>query len=1101
MKLLSAFNSTFNGYIEPTVPIWNLVKDIPSLNSFYVLTNDYLHTSYVGTSTNNSNQLLVNNWYNLIGDTNYLYSVSGNQPQLIINDSQFNNKASIDFNNDGTDVLYLNNPINIGTIIIVYLVRVSGAYIIYSPDTEVVGVYEYEHYDHFPPNDSQLWGNEALDGSAVYNAISRINGKVVSPTEYVPLNNPRILTVYNFSNSTGILPISGFGGQNGILGGITNGIDTNTNTNSVKGKIAAILTFSESIDLSLIESIEAGLATYYINYQGTVLSSTPSFRLLVGSVFNFDFSTILVDEWYSIESYTLISPLTIGLSFTGSVLSGYLNITYNGTITIQTTNSGGFNNTFIFNLVIVRADPIINSIPQSNNLTLILSANYSPIDNTSYGIYTDNYNNLTSWEDARRLNIPVLTPNTNPPILNISNTNFNNLNTVSFTGNSYIGNLTTSISGMTFVWVYEQTSYGIRNMLDTFPDIYGTGVLWTVSNSTNQTFGNTSVTALNVTVNRLAVNASNYLIPLNQITIIIATVNSGSSAISFGGLQNLRGNLAFFASWSIILDSNDINSLTNLLATTYFSSLAPIIVDSSTVYTSNTNVNIDLSKKVLDILGSTLTYTFIENTNDASITNNTLSFTDIEDEIIEFQITCTNSSNLSTLLSFYVDISVRTNSLYLSLKSLLEDNSLYNINYSFELILIPTNDSITTVSNSGITTVSEWEDYRLTGTTFNAIGNLYYTALSIVDNYDVIEYEIDGSSSLNLTGNITGQCFIVAYIKKEDSTGRAFLFGQDSTNNFSSGLNNYIFDISATSNSILESNNYVNGQLINNTVYQIDNIVLNTIIINSNSALSFDRIAQDRMFTDNSVKGYLALVLVLDKPITDATTNNNTLTIISAINKAIRDYYNNPKYLLLLHLDNNLVDSSSIGNNINGSLTFNNHYKFGGYSYQLVNNSSYNYITIVNNGYYAYLYEDFTISFWIAINSSLNSNDTLIIYSQTDLTIGIYGSNLFISNNLSYEGSYITYTLPSNFWNINYIFNFISICRQNNTLYLFYNGNLVNTASCNIEIRDYYSPVIIGQISTTLLTSYINVLIDEFMIYRRLALYTTNFSIPTSSYS
>lgn len=1084
MKLFSGFNSTFNTKNDVITSIWNVVKHIPTLNGLYISDKNYLTTSYIGTQLNN-NVLQVKTWYNAIADTNYLYS-NDSSPYLIENDSKFNNQPSINFNNNGDSQLLFKYPISIGTLIIVYFTNISNSYLVYAPRVDTIGNNVWLHYDAFPSGNNLLWGNELLTGSSIYNATSRINGRQVFSNDFVPLNNTRILVIKDIANQSQKESVYGFGGQAGQIGGVTKSTYISTFTNSVKGAIAAIITFEDNIDIEDVENIELELARIYVNYKGVTLSTTPSFKYLVNSEFIFDFSTIAIDEWYNIESFILVSPLDTGLSFTGSVLSGYLDAPYFGELIIDITNSANITSRFNFNLEVCKADPIIALLPDILNLNLILSSDVDSTDNSTYGIYTDTLNRIVKWEDARRINVPSYYPILNKePLYENSNVLFNSKNVVSFNADSYLQG--TNVSGKTFIWVYLQTEYGNRFMLDTFPDIYGDGRLWTVENNT-QNAASTDITQLTAEVNKLNIDTYSYKLVLNKLNIIVARQFNNKN-ISFTGLKNMRGKLALLLVWSSILDNNDINNTISLLAEKYFTGLNPVVVDNSTVYKTTSNVEIHLKTKIIDILNLPLTYTILSGYNTTTtvtinpiIENDILKFNTITDGLFYFEIECTNSNNLATLLIFYVSVLIRNDALYLDIKRIINSNN--NLN----LILLPTLDTLVLNNNN----VISWEDYRLVDKVFNSEGNINISYTNKFNNKASIEFASDGSSSLNTNLNITGKSFIVVYIKKLNTTGRFFLFGQEDDNKFASGINNSIFDTQITSTFILNSNNYVNNSLISNN-YKLTSDILNVIVINSSTNLSFQRIAKDRVFTDSSVKGYIGLVIVLE--------NNVTENQQSEFNAAIRNYYDPAKYILLLHLNNNLLDSSGLNKNINNSAAFSStRFKFGGYSLQLVTNSVSSYLTIPNNGDFAFLYEDFTISFWLAANNVTNANQRIIIYAQTSLYICLSRYNLYVSTTTSANNSIVNHILPSSYFSNNYSFFHVEVTRVNKVMYLFLNGVLVKNAVFNIEINDAITDILIGQSNTTFNPSNINLYIDEIMVYRRLGFHTTNFTPPVSQY-
>lgn len=1061
-KLLNTFNHTFaDGALIP-LELWELIRTEPSLNGFYITNPNYLTISKIGTKNG-----YITSWFNLIADGNYLYSTDNNI-QLIENDSQFNNFPSLDFNNVGNSQLLYKFPVNVGTIVIVYLTRVAGSYLIYAP--RATGGNNPLYYDGFPSGGASLWANESLDGGVAYNATSRINGKSVASNVFVPLNTARILSVKNIKNSTNV-PVFGYGGQYGLVGGSEN----TQSGNSVKGKIAAIITFENDIDVSFLNQVETLLASYYINYTGPVLSSTPSFKYLVGTSFNFDFSTIVVDEWYDVTDYTVLSPTSLGLSFSGSILSGVLTQGYQGTLNIQVTNSGGLIKTFNFPLHVTKADPIIGTLPQNNRLTVVLSAEKSD-DGINYGLNINNRNEITSWEDARRLNTIELVPDVNKAPVYLSTSDFNNKKAIRF--NAYSNLLGSTYSGKTFVWVYQQLSYGSRYMLNTFPDIKGLGELWTVSN-TNEIHGQTPVTKLNTKVNKVSINTLNYKLPLNTPYIITATV-ADDTAITFNGFNSLKGDLAFFASWDTVLTPTELNNVVATLSNRYYASAAPYVFSTATEFRNMANITIDLSKKVVDLQNSALSYNIIANHYGASITGDILSFTAVTDEVLTFSIDVTNELTLTSNLAFDVDVTLKTNPLYLSIKNI--------VGTSLSDFFIFEPDS-TLISES---TLTSWEDYRLSGKQFTG-SNVGIANLYCLDNKDTADFLVNGSSVLTLDTNFTGKCYVLAYVRKQGATNRAFLLGQDSDTVFASGINGRLYDSSLTGSAVLNSNTYVNG-IAQPSTYVIPNQILNTLIINTQINTTVDSIAKDRVFTDRSVKGYIPFVAVLNRNVTAQEAED--------IDTAIRDYYDSKKKVALLHFDASVNDSSDRNKTIttNGNVS-SVAKKFGASSFRLLNGTTAFYIEIPNQGDLAYLNEDFTISFWLALNQALSVNTLFTIYSQSDLIVYLKGQDIIVARSTSEGVPLISHTLNPSLFSTNAagLFTHIELSRKNFTLRLFLNGIKVGETIDQLEYRDSNSPSLIGQ-KFNLTTGSFIYYIDEFAIFRRQALNDINFTPPSSPY-
>jgi hypothetical protein len=1062
-RLLTSYSETFSAGLEYVNAIWDIASEDTSLNGFYICHPDWVKSSYVGTSPSSPYQ--VYNWYNFLADGSYLQA---SNCTFNTADAQFNNKPSIVFNSAGSSRLRYMSPVNVGTLLMVYLVNVPGSYIVYAPRS--TGGPSPVFYDAFPSGATTLWLNEPNTSGSVYNADSFINGKAVAPTTFIPLNSPRVLGVKNIKAPGKVESVSGYGGKEGFL----NGGEYQGGTNSLKGKLVAVITYENDIDIELFNRVSGALAQYYINYTGVQLISSPSFKYLNLSYFTFDFSTVVTDEFFTISNYELISPTNLNLSFTGSVLSGTLAATYEGLLTIKVTNSAGLFSTFTFNLSVCKADPIISSLPKQSNIKLALSAERSGSD--LYGLYVNEFGQVTKWEDCRRINnVPVLTSVVDKECGYLAtDAYFNNKGSVLFSNES---TLTGSVSGKTFLWVYSQVEYGYRNMFNGFPDIKGEGQLWTVS-SNNEIHGQTPVTALTTRVQTISVNTLNYKLPLNTPVLISATVPAGDP-VAVSGLTQLRGNLAFVLVWDVALTQAELRAAVATLAGRYVSSPAPYIFNTDTEYRTIPQVSIDLTTKCADLYNTALTYTLNNPFYNAAISvGGMLTFTAIKDEVITVDITVTNAGGHSSSLVFDIDIAIRPNPLYLNLKNYLKS--------SLTTVFIPELDTVTL---SGSDVLSQWADYRFNGLTSTGYG-LRLVTLNYINGKYAVDYAVDGSSYLDLSSNVSGRCFIVAYIRKEAALNRAFLFGQDSSADFSSGNNGVLYD-GTTSTKITNSTTYVNGKAVPSS-YVLKPYILNTVIINTTSTVSVDTLAKDRVFTDRSVKGYVACWFVLNK----------TLTALDAFNvdKLIRDYFDPVRIVTLIHFDGQVEDSSVENKALSFTVGLDNSIvKFGSHAGRLVFNSTPFYIDIPNDNAFVYLHMPFTVSMWLCLNKHLVSTDTVEIYNQLQLLIYLKGDSICVGKSRSAADLLTSYVLPSQLLSTTAYFH-VELTHLESAYVLYVNGVSVGTFSYSIEYTDFVNHVRIGQ-TAALATSGVNLYIDELAIHKGSALHLANFTPPSAPYS
>ena len=1063
-KPLTFFNETFAGGIDYANAIWQIAKQNKSINGFYLCLDDVVKSGYLGIFPE-TNYLT---WYNMLADGNYLY---GTGLTRIDSSPLFNNRPCIDFDINGQTQLLFNHQVKVGTLILVYALKEYGSYIIYAP--RQTNPPEPRYYDGLPSGYDTLWQYEDLNSGSVYYAQSRINNKDVAPTTFLPLYSSRVLSVRNFASGDGKETIDGFGGQSGAIGGSD---FPSYYLNSFKGQLAAVITYEDVIDIDLLSELELALGKYYVDYTGVTLTETPKFKQLIGTFFIFDFSTIAIDEWFDITDYTLIAPTNLGLSFSGSVLSGFTDSLYDGTLTISITNSNNLTNTFTFEFVVCRKDPLTDDLPAPSNLSVVLSASRNA-DGAYYGLKLNASNQIEKWEDARRIvpNTPVYEKVENKLCsYTASDSLFNNQGTVVFDNVAKLVSTTTTYA-KTFIWVYVQTSYGTRYMLDTFPDIKGTGELWTVPVD-GQTHGSTPITKLTTRIQNIQVNTLNFKNPLNTVYIITATSPDGDF-IDFTGFEAMRGRLAFFAAWDTVLTDTELREAVSLLAAKYYTSLAPYIFDNKVEFRTQSPITVDLKQKVSDLRSLALIYTLTNPFYNASIsTEGLLSFTPVKDEVINVSISVQNSANLTSILTFQIDVAIRPNPLYQGLKTVLGTS----------IVAIYLADLDTLVLGSG-SSVSQWNDYRLNGSSGTGTG-LTAVSLPQLNNYYALNYNINGSSSLAVSAT-TGRCFIIVYIRKPSSTGRAFLFGQTSLAQFLSGLDGRIWE-TTTATAILNGTTYVNNAPVGSS-YVFSPEVVNTVFINTTSNLTINSVAKDRTLTDRSVKGYVPLWLVVNRTLTASE--------VALCNDYIRDYYDPPRFITLLHFDDGIVDSSASNKTlfVNASISY-WYARFGVSSLELVSNSTVGYVEIVNDIEFAHLMEDFKVSFWLFLMSPLNNDDTLVLYNQTDILIYIRGNRLYVGSTTNIDLAFYSYEMP---WDFYYDFKHIALVRKDLNLSFYVDGIRVGQIIDGREYRDYNSVVRIGQY-TNLTTPGVYVYIDELAVYKREALHAgDSFTPPQAPYS
>jgi len=1048
MKLSAAYNHSFSAGYSYASQVYDVAKLIPNLNGLYLCDPEYLTFSKIGS--NGANQ--VQTIYNLLFDGNFLQA-SSNPPTLVTSDSQFNGQPSIDFADNGNQSLVFRSPVKVGTLILVYLTRVAGSFPIAS--SGVIAGDPPTYFDIFRSGSTTLWAEAPLAGNSVYNATSRINSRSVPPTAFIPTNNPRILSVTNIDNANEYEIVGGFGGS-AVTGGL-----------SVRGKIAAIITAESPCPSLTLAAVEAKLAEIYVNYNGVVISSQPSFRNFVDAFFSFDFATIAVDEFFDITTYTYISPSGLGLSFTGSVLSGYIPEVFDGNFTISITNSNSMVSYFSFSLETVIADPFILDFPQQFNIAASLST-LKDGDDIPYGIYTDTFGNIVQWEDCRRL--------PSKPLYIASDVGVNQITydgvKASFITNSSLNPKSlsgTSVNCKTYIWVYKQKQIGERFIANGFPDIFANGVLWTTPTS-EEIFGTTAVTQLNTKVNKIGVNAFNYQFPTEYGAIITAT-NTGA-AIPFNGFTSqLKGELLYFIGWSVALNDSELAEATHLLANKFFDSTL-LLFSTETEFRYTEDVIVNLNKKVTEIAGNTVDYEILVNHYSATITGNDLTFTCPTDDFISFTIRAYTSTE-SLTFSFNISITLLTNQLYINLKTLLN---------TFSSFFIVTPDVVTLSSGN----IMQLVEYRTNGQELIGANAVNYITPAQLDGLPAARFNIDGSSRLDFgtPSSSSGYCFIMAYIRKAGQTGAAFLFGQASNNIFNSGNDG---ELLATD---FFGDVWANGAERERD-YVLPEESLSVVIFNSTDLVTINSIAKDRVFDDRSVKGSVAMFCIIDYKISP--------TSFSAIERSIRDYYQPAKIVTLLNFDSSIIDQSYRAKTLTSNISILDTVtkKFGAASFPISKNSAPAYVQIPNDSDFSFLLDDFTVAGWLLTDRATTGSEVINIYTQQGLSLFFSADRLYLGRSLILGFALFSIALPIS----STVFNHIALTRQDGTLRLYVGGVRVYEAADDYEYRDWNTNAQIGQ-ATAITTSGLNINLDSFVVYRRISLYNgTSFALPSSAYA
>lgn len=908
------FNAAYgqSNAIGKTIPLslWQKASEHRSLNGFYIADTGVKLTAG-----------RVETWYDLSGSTNYLKQLQTSQrPYLVSNDAAFNFNKAISFATDGSNHLIFDQLTYAGTIILVYnAVIPSSAHPILSY-RQIPNTSPPVYYDMLPRSGTTMWATSPNSNNYVYNATTRINAQQVLPSYALAANQTRILSIHNFDH---LDYIQGIGGKY-----------TGSVTNSVQGKISAILTFEENLTSEAILELELELQKLYINYNGPVFVSNPPLKYLVNDSVNVELSSFIVDEWFDIVNVELLSPLNIGISISGTTLIGTLTNIFEGDLRIALTNEANITNIFSVPFRSLKPDPVVVSLPSYGELTSIFTATQD------CGLYAN------KWEDARRTNTitlqsatPVLTAPFNDEVAFTSLLNTSLLSS---------GNLT----GKTFVWVYVKTQAGSKQLLNTFPDIYGQGALWTTA-TTTQIFGATDVTQCSAYVNEVLVDALSFRLNLNTIYIIIAT---NPTALPFQGFTYINGKLPFFASWSIVLNETQRNTVTSVLAQRYIENTSPVLSQTALRFNYVSSASINIEKLAVDLHNtSSLVYTLVSaDPPDASIVGNVLTYTVTYDVTFQFIVRATNVLGQHIDITFYVDNILRTNPLYLSSRRYLKQH-----NFDINQVYINTLDTLSNAS---------WLEYTLRGKSANA-ANLSVTTFNGITS---LLWPNTNAGSLTFTEAIAAKTIFFVYILNSLTSTSVNIF-----NGLPGGGNNILFAESTPYAYVYANNKYVNGKTFSLSYNTINIIAVTWPDTQTIASLT-------------GVKGYIPFVLTT----TDALPEAH----IKALCEEIRGVFYPKRNVLDVQFNNSLLDTAT-NTTITGTAT---------YLSSALNVGQSN-LSLENNGRWAFLFYDFVISFKLKL---VNVNGKVSLFKINAFEIYLQGNVLYA------DGAYTTLAPLSTFYTI-----------------------------------------------------------------------------------
>jgi hypothetical protein len=922
----------------------------------------------------------------------------------------------------------------VGTVIIVYnTLNTQVSHPIYAPRV-VPNTNPPVYYDMFPRSGGTLWAQDGLSGDFAYNSTSRVNGKEVPPTYTVLNNEVRILSIHNLGGAGLTERISGIGGQSRPSG---------SRINSVQGSIAAILTFEDNLSSADILELELALQDLYINYTGPALATIPELKYIDGTPVYYDFSAIAIDEWFDIVQYEVIAPLDLGVDFglaNQGILGGTLSRLHEGSITIRITNEVGIFNDFDIPFRSVYKDPLVDALPVPTNISAVFSAALNA------GLYADR------WEDARRLNSITLNNQENSAYTVNLYPTLNDNYAITTNSTTALSSLS-AIAGKTFVWVYVQTSYGIRRLLDVLPDIFGEGALWTIGQTT-EVFGSTVPTKLVATVNEHPVDALSYRVPLNQVLIITAT---SDDIITYNGFSNLRGYMPFIASWDLQLTEGQLDTVRSILALRYIADTSPLIVDNNLRYNYSTSASFDLTGIAADLhTTNPITYTLVNGTTPSSILANVLTYTASTDTLESFTINATNSNNQSTQFVLQIQNILRTNPLYVDIKTYLTGRG-KDINQ----IYIASNDTLS---------LTTWLEYSLRGDSIALTGTENQSLINY-QNLNSVYFTPSGQSYGTLSSPTTATKNIFIVYVSDIPQGNPVNLYTDTPDTLYGGSNGELYGDASANNHYIKVNGAVSNLNYNHNPYTLRVISTKT---------QQDKALQYLGGLSTSLNGYTSFYMVVD--------DNLTMSEIDAIHNLIVDTYIYSGYSLKLTF-NNTIDDLVYSTASSGTAVYNtSQKKFGAASLELRSS----HLFLENNAHYALTNFDFTVQFWLRSTRAVSGADRLNILRLSQLHVYLTSLGLVVASD-SVSPAILATSIP-----IYSSFMHIAIVRQGTMLHLYINGVIRDSNNYFTDISDTLGELQIGQDFPLTQSGSIAVQLDDLSIYNREALYTNNFNVPTA---
>lgn len=205
---------------------------------------------------------------------------------------------------------------------------------------------------------------------------------------------------------------------------------------------------------------------------------------------------------------------------------------------------------------------------------------------------------------------------------------------------------------------------------------------------------------------------------------------------------------------------------------------------------------------------------------------------------------------------------------------------------------------------------------------------------------------------------------------------------------------------------------------------------------------------------------------------------------------------------LLLHMDDSSF-KDEYGHTItnNGVVSDSSIKKFGSSSSKF--NGTNSYLSLLSSNDFTFESGEFTIDVWVYPNSN-NPGDVISKGASSSFSpfrIAVISGNWAFLSTTTGSAWDLTGNNGIQFGTVDIgVWQHLAICRSGNTIYMFKNGNLINTLPTSSALWNNSDPLNIGRINYST-PVYFNGYLDEVRISKGIARWTSNFTPPTSAYS